>query len=439
MGFINWLLGEPAEPTVNFTEWSGTEPTRLKPLIVNGELWHAKGGAGDQTLNQLPTLYRAAQILVDTAAQLPWQAVRGGIHSDARSWSDPEVLEMQPQILVDPSPFDTRNEVIRKLVSALIWRGNAFLYLAGHDRSGLPTIAVPISPDEVSVTFKADGEDRNMTKVYRWRDQVMTHGYDFFHIPMQELFGHPLGLGPVDAARLTLRYGLDAENFSGEFFKGAATPTGVLMHPGRLDFEEAEKFRQQWEVQHANGRGTAVLSGGIEYSTIAITPEQAQFIATRAFSNQQIATLMGIPQHLLNAGQPQGTASSLTYANLAMIMEELYRMTLSPVYLTRIEEAFQTFLPRGQSVRFDTSDLLRTDDASRWAAQKVALDAGILTLDEVRELEGREPIPEEEVTDVQDGALQAGDAGDDPGDGFDNRQGAAVREGDTARRQEDSV
>ena len=68
-------------------------------------------------------------------------------------------------------------------------------------------------------------------------------------------------------------------------------------------------------------------------------------------------------------------------------------MTLSPVYLIRLEETFQRFLPRGQSVRFDTTELLRTDDANRWASQKVAVDAGILTVDEVREMEGRKPLP----------------------------------------------
>jgi hypothetical protein len=48
-------------------------------------------------------------------------------------------------------------------------------------------------------------------------------------------------------------------------------------------------------------------------------------------------------------------------------------------------------------VRFDTTELLRTDDANRWAAQKIAVDAGILTIDEVRDIEGREPLPEEDV------------------------------------------
>jgi HK97 family phage portal protein len=358
-------------------------------------------GNGLQGALSLPTFFRGVQILTDVSGQLPWRAQRGGIHSDAMQISEPEIVDPQPVLLVKPSPFHTRADCIRLTVQALILRGNAFFWLSGHDASGFPTIAVPVNPDEVSVTFKyVDGRTR-FEKQYMWRDQVMREGYDLLHISLLPLLGQPAGLGPLDAAASALGYAVDAEKFGGEFFAGSATPAGVLQHPGRLDKEEADLLRSQWETQHQGGRGTAVLSGGIEYAPISITPEQAQFIATRAFNNQQIATLLGIPQHLLNAGQPQGTASSLTYANLGMVMEELYRMTLSPVYLARIEESFQRLLPRGQSVRFETTELLRTDDASRWAAQKIALDAGILTNDEVRALEGRAPIPEDELPDPE--------------------------------------
>lgn len=41
--------------------------------------------------------------------------------------------------------------------------------------------------------------------------------------------------------------------------------------------------------------------------------------------------------------------------------------------------------------------LLRPDTKTRYEAHKIALDAGFLTVDEVRELENREPLAEESV------------------------------------------
>jgi HK97 family phage portal protein len=333
-------------------------------------------------------------MLVDISGAIPWRAIRGGKFADQNQITDPEIVDPQPTIITKPSPFHTRNESIRIIVDSLVMRGNAYLWLSGFDGSGFPTVAVPVSPDDVEVTWK-EGSHK-LLKQYVWRDTVMSEGDDFLHIYLNPVPGSPKGQSPLDAARSTFTYAKAEADFGGEFFGSSATPAGVIDHPGRLDENEAKALREQWNLQHAGGRGTAVLSGGVTYKPISITPENAQFLQTRAFSNQQIATLLGIPPFMLNAGQPQGTASALTYQNLSQIFEELYRMTISPVYLARVEESFQRILPRGQSVRFDTTELLRTDDANRWASQKVALDAGILTLDEVRDMEGRQPIPEPE-------------------------------------------
>lgn len=388
MGLMSRILGLPLPGQ----DTSSPQNHALAGINVDPALLSIWGGSDALALS-LPTFYRARQMLVDISGGLPWRAHRGGTFSDANTLAPPEVMDPQPQIITKPSPFSTRNQTIRDIVDSLVMRGNAYLWLTGHDTAGFPTVAVPISPDQVTVQWK---DESHIERIYEWRNQRMVEGETILHISLRPLPGSPKGQSPLDAARLTFQYAKDEADFGGEFFGESATPAGVIDHPGRLDEDEARSLRALWDEQHAGGRGTAVLSGGVTYKPVAITPENAQFLQTRAFSNQQIATLLGIPPFMLNAGQPQGTASALTYQNLSQIFEELYRMTISPVYLTRVEEHFQRILPRGQSVRFDTTELLRTDDANRWNAQKIALDAGILTLDEVREMEGRDPLPEPE-------------------------------------------
>ncbi len=263
------LLGPEQEPE-KLWDYSGINPTTLQPLLVNRHILLADNGGG---LLALPTLFRGIQVLTHTARALPWQAIRGGHQASQARWADPEEVDPQPIILVKPSPFHTRNEVVRKIVYHLILRGNAYLWLTGHDEAGRPTVAVPINPDEVSVVYRQDKSgSSSIVKVYTWRHQVMTEGFDLLHIHLEELPGSPTGLGPLDAARRTLGYALDADSFGGEFFQGSATPAGVLNHPGRLDKTEADTLRAQWEEAHALGRGTAVLSGGIEYNPSSITP-----------------------------------------------------------------------------------------------------------------------------------------------------------------------
>ena len=49
--------------------------------------------------------------------------------------------------------------------------------------------------------------------------------------------------------------------------------------------------------------------------------------------------------------------------------------------------------------KINVDALLRPDTKTRYEAHKIALDAGFLTIDEVRELENREPLAEEPSPD----------------------------------------
>jgi hypothetical protein len=63
--------------------------------------------------------------------------------------------------------------------------------------------------------------------------------------------------------------------------------------------------------------------------------------------------------------------------------------------MRRIEATLDAQMVRGTSLKIVADGTLRADTATRYAAYKVALDAGFMTLDEVRALEDRPPLPEE--------------------------------------------
>lgn len=368
---------------IEITRQDPTENYSLQSLIVDGTLISA-ATLGDRARVAIPAVFRGQQLLSDMCAQLPWAGIRGGKHSDGSRLERPQALDRQPAILTDPSPFMERDEVVRTIVANLIFRGFAPLYLQQLDRDGRPRFATPINPDEVHASWNFD-----RTRVeYRWREQLMVPGIDFAVIELQRLPGEPRGAGPFDSAANALT-GIDnANTWARDLFADAAMPSGFLQVPGKLNKTEATKLRTQWEEQHQNGRGTAILSGGMAYQATQLTPEQAQFILTRAFGIQEIARLLGVPAHFLNAGNPPQSGQSLTYTNVQSVFRELTTVTLYPTYLRRLEAAFSNMLPRGQSVAFDLSDFVKADDGNRFEAYRTAIDAGVMTVDEAREREG---------------------------------------------------
>ena len=83
---------------------------------------------------------------------------------------------------------------------------------------------------------------------------------------------------------------------------------------------------------------------------------------------------------------------SLTYATTEAEFSKWLKVGLGQ-YLTRIEAAFSDLTPYGTDVRFDTTELLRTDLVARWDAYAVGVQNGWILPAKVREREGFPPLP----------------------------------------------
>ena len=105
---------------------------------------------------------------------------------------------------------------------------------------------------------------------------------------------------------------------------------------------------------------------------------------------------MGATSDLRNlAGQLLISGSSLSYGNLEQRSVRRVRVTLLP-HIVRLEKAFSSLLVRGQYLKLNVDGILRGDAKSRYEAYKIGLKNGFLTIDEVREMEDRAPIPPSE-------------------------------------------
>jgi phage portal protein BeeE len=85
------------------------------------------------------------------------------------------------------------------------------------------------------------------------------------------------------------------------------------------------------------------------------------------------------------------SGNSLTYANVEQRALDFLKFSVQP-WLVRLETAIGALLPRGHYVRFNPNALLRSTTAERYQAHKTALEAGFLTVDEVRDLEDLPPL-----------------------------------------------
>lgn len=225
------------------------------------------------------------------------------------------------------------------------------------------------------------------------------------HVP-----GEPLGQGPIQAWADGLRGAIDAHQYAAQWTKRGGRPTGILTTDQTLSADMAKEWKTAANATMTPEGGVAVLGSGLTYKQCYLTPAELQLLDVRKVNVISVARIFGIPARLMLTS---GDGDSKTYANMEQESILFVRHTLMP-YMREIEAALSELLP--DDVRFNVDGFLRPDTTTRYAAHKVAIEAGFLTIDEVRAIEGLNPLPKEDEEGKEEGDADGEDRspGSDP-------------------------
>jgi len=196
------------------------------------------------------------------------------------------------------------------------------------------------------------------------------------------------GLSPIQCARENIGLGISLQNFGGSFFKNGARMSGVMEVPGKMDDKAYDRLSSSWESKYSgvdNVGKTAILEGGAKYTPISLSNEDAQYLASRVFSIEEIARIFRVPIHMI------GNLDKATNNNIEHLGMEFATYTMTP-HIVRWEQEMNGKLitpgkRAGKYIKFQMNGLLRGDSASRAAFFKELFYAGAMSPNEIREAE----------------------------------------------------
>ncbi len=203
-----------------------------------------------------------------------------------------------------------------------------------------------------------------------------------------------VGYSVIAKARENIGLALARETYASTFFKNNARPNVVLEHPGRMQAKAAENLRTSWERIHAgieNSHRTAILEEGMKAHELSINASDSQLIEQEKFGLIHNANWLNIPPHKV------GGEGRTAYASLEMENQAYLDDGLDPWLVTHEEEYRDKLLTEDEKrsdshrVRFDRNQLLRADSGARASYYTQMVNLGVLSLDEVRTLEGENP------------------------------------------------
>ena len=363
----------------------------------------------------LASVWTCVRILSTTIGSL-------GIDAYTKNGRSLQIMPTNPSLVDNPFGNEygdpiSRQVGIEQMMVSMLLRGNSFNYVAARDSLGFPTQLVPLNPDVVKIDRDSDTGATTFTVGGRAVDRR-----DIIHIPGMSLPGQNVGMSPIAYLRQTIGLGLAADEYGARFYSNGANMSGIIEVGSDLDPDAARQLKERFSSRNTglkNAHNIGVLTGGAKFTPMGIKQTDMQFIETRQFNAAQIAAIFGVPPHLMGnvgdvstswgASPEQQGLSFLTY-------------TLRP-WLTRIEEGISNALPKGQTVRFNTDDILRTDSMGRSAIYASARTAGWITVNEIR---AKENLPPVEGGDALDTPLNSAHNGNNDGTDIAKPQGATA-------------
>lgn len=365
--------------------------------LTAGQLPDAGEVVTENSAMSLSTVWACVNLLSGTISSLPLMVYRTGSNG-AR-----EVAKDHPlyRLLHDSPNFDQTALDFWDFVSASIeLQGNGFARVV---REGAKIVSlVPVTADLVQVRRVSNGAIE-----YRWSEA----GKSFVETERTMFHIRGPGGGPLGGMS-TLRFGRQsfsaaraADKAAGKFFANGMHSSVAFTFEKWLTEEQRKIAKEELAEKYfgaVNAGRPVILEGGTTVSTLSINPEDAQMLATRAYSVQEICRFFGVPPFMVGHTEKSTSfGTGLEQQTLGFVKFALRRR------LKRIEQAAEKQLltpadrAAGITIEFSLEGLLRGDSAGRSTFYQSALTNGWMTINEVRALENMPPVTGGDVPRMQ--------------------------------------
>lgn len=282
------------------------------------------------------------------------------------------------------------------LTAHVVMGGNCFAQIIRRGGTGSAVEMYPLAPSQVKIDRNREGRLIYVVSEKSQPDKTYTvergRPHDILHVRGLGSDG-VRGYSVLAMARQSIGTAMAAEKYAGRFFaNGGRLPYQLKLAQKFKSDSDAEKFRHDWDEQYSDPHKAIILEPWLTYESIGMSQSDAQLLETRQFSIPEICRWFLISPHMV------GDLSRATFSNIEHLALQFVKMTLT-AWLVRWEQELwrcvltPTERSSGYYWKHNVNGLLRGDFASRMAGYASALQNGHKNIDEVRDLEDENPLP----------------------------------------------
>lgn len=334
------------------------------------------GAVTPATAETLATVTACISAISETIASLPLPVYR-------RTESGREKATEHPlyRVLHDaPNERQSALEFREMMTAAMLLRGNSYARIV-RGADGQVRQLLPIHNDRMTVLDLENGRiGYEVTLPTGSKERLIQD--DVFHLRHRSDDG-VLGISPIARSKATLELAIAERDHGVDTFSNGSKLLGVLKVPGRLNPDQRTALKASWATYKAGG--TPVLEEGMDFAPVSMTLEDAEWIAARQFSVEEVCRLFRVPPTIV------GDLRHGNYSNTSELFRQFVTLSLRR-HLVAWEQAIsrQLLTEAGRRTLFaehGVEGLLRGDSKTRADFYHAAIGDGWMTVAEVRQLE----------------------------------------------------
>ena len=390
-------------------------PAILSPVQFSGKLLPKPTPANLRRFAETPVVRRAINVIKDRIAAMDWQIrVRRGVDPGDVAFVARKLKALR-RTLEEPNAVDSFRTLIEQVIEDALTGGFGAMEMEPTGDSERPAMLWPVDGASIRINARWDGLPDTPRYAQAAAGQLESSAIDLrddqlMYVRMNPRSFTPFGLGPLEVAFETVNQFLSAHRFAGKLAANSVAQYALWLNEATPT--QHDRLIRWWQDE-IEGTGRVPLLSTEQ------KPEVLRFaqgtdadlrLAWQEFLIRMVANAFGLPPLLL------GLEADVNQSTAAEMTDEAFRGAISPLAMLLAGHITRDLFGKcigWREFEFVFNELNARDEETELAVQVQLLQAGVLTVNEVRAMRGLGPLG-------QDGAMQLA--------GENREQGLGIRE-----------
>jgi HK97 family phage portal protein len=382
-------------------------PSILSPVHFPGQIMPKPTPTNLRRFAETPVVRRAINLIKDRIAAMDWQVrVRRGVRTCDVADVDSKLRSLR-LVLEEPNAVDSFRTLIEQVIEDALTGGYGAIEMEPTGDLERPAMLWAVDGASIRIHPGWDGQPDSPRYAQAAAGQLESSAVELrdnqlIYVRMNPRSFTPFGLGPLEVAFETVNQFLSAHRFAGKLAANSVAQYALWLN----EATPAQHDRLiRWWQDEIEGTGRVPLLSTEQ------KPEVLRFaqgtdadlrLAWQTFLIRMVANAFGLPPMLLGL---EGDVNRSTAVELA---DEAFRgaiLPLAQLLAGHITRDLFTKCIGWREFEFVFNDLNARDELTELEVQVQLLQAGVLTVNEVRAMRGLVPLTRENAAQL---SAQAG-------------------------------